>query len=361
MKVAIVGAGICGSVLAYECIKRQYDVTVYEKQIAPDIHKKTCSYTAAGMLAPMAELESTNLDIYHLGLRSLELWAEIVSELSQLGHSIFYRDNGTLVLTHGQDKGSFKQFYNAIKHKLDDVEDHARMITTTDAESELTNFQHALYLKNEAQVDSHHVLKALHQVISQKGHFKYETAEVLKPNNVNGELFDWVFDCRGLAASTDMKLYGVRGERILLYAPEVNIQHMIRLMHPKYRLYIVPRENHHYLIGATEIESSDDGPISVRSALELLTAVYSVHKGFAEARIVDMRTGIRPTRLDHQPIIDEKNGLTRINGLYRHGYLLTPALIEKALAPSTLFTHLNNNLSAKLSTQLVSKTFSELN
>lgn len=356
MKVAIVGAGICGSVLAYECLKRRHNVTVYEKQIAPDIHKKACSYTAAGMLAPMAELESANLTVYQLGLRSLQLWPKIVNELSQKNHSVFYRDSGTLVLAHGPDKGSFQQFYNAIKHKLADVENHARMIKVADTEPELTHFQHGLYLKNEAQIDSHQILHALHQVINQQGQIKYESVTELQPKRVNGESFDWVFDCRGLGASTDMKLYGVRGERILLHAPEVNIQHMIRVMHPKYRLYIVPRENHHYLIGATEIESADDGPMSVRSALELLTAAYSIHKGFAEARIVSLNTGVRPTRLDHQPVIDEQEGLTRINGLYRHGYLLTPALIEKALAPSTLFTHLNNKLSAKS----VSKKFSEL-
>lgn len=347
MKIAIVGAGICGSVLAYECLKRRFDVTVYEKPFESGAEqvaqKKACSYTAAGMLAPMAELESANLDVYQLGLRSLKLWPQIVSELAQLNHPVFYRDSGTLVLAHGQDLASFEQFFHAIKYKLADFDNHARIIKATELEPELTNFQQALHLKDEAQVDSQQVLHALHQVIQQQGQIRYETVTQLQPKKVNGQSYDWVFDCRGLGASADMKLYGVRGERILLHAPEVNIQHMIRLMHPKYRLYIVPRENHHYLIGATEIESADDGPISVRSALELLTAAYSVHKGFAEARIVSMNTGVRPTRLDHQPIIDEQEGLTRINGLYRHGYLLTPALIESALAETTLFnTHAGN-------------------
>jgi glycine oxidase len=72
--------------------------------------------------------------------------------------------------------------------------------------------------------------------------------------------------------------------------------------------------------------------MSVRSALELLSAAYSVHKGFAEARIISMSTGVRPTSLDHQPIVDVQGGLTRINGLYRHGYLLTPAVIEQAFS-----------------------------
>lgn len=347
MRIAIVGAGICGSVLAYECIKRYFEVTVYEKPCELDagqsVHTKACSYTAAGMLAPMAELENSNPNVYQLGMRSLKLWPHIVSELMKLNHPIFYRDSGTLVLAHRQDIGSFEQFFHAIKHRLDDFDRYARITTTSDLEPELIGFRQALHLKNEAQIDSHQVMHALHQVIKQQGRIKHETVAQLEPKTVNGQSYDWVFDCRGLGASNDLQLYGVRGERILLHAPEVNIRHMIRLMHPKYRLYIVPRENQHYLIGATEIESADDGPISVRSALELLTAAYSLHKGFAEARIVNMSTGLRPARLDHQPIIDEQEGLTRINGLYRHGYLLSPALIEKALAKNTLFSTYASN------------------
>lgn len=334
MRIAVVGAGICGSVLAYECIKRDFDVTLFEQ----DTVKESCSYTAAGMLAPMAELESADDNIYQLGLRSLKLWPRIVDELSLQNHSVFFRDSGTLVLAHSQDMGSFEQFRSMLKRKLKSSGSDDSMVNASELEPELSSFNSALYLKNEAQVDSHQVLKALHDIVASQGHFKFEKVDSLQPNKVNNETFDWVFDCRGLAAKSDMNLYGVRGERILLHAPEVNIQHMIRLMHPKYRLYIVPRENHHYIIGATEIESSDDGPISVRSALELLSSVYSVHKGFAEARIVKMSTGVRPTRLDHQPIIDEQEGLTRINGLYRHGYLLTPALVEKALN-TTVFNH----------------------
>ncbi|MGR6873045.1 FAD-dependent oxidoreductase [Pseudomonas sp. HK3] len=328
MNIAIVGAGICGSMLAYECIKRNLNVTVYEQ----DTQKESCSYTAAGMLAPMAELESANTNVYKLGLRSLTLWPSIIEELAQLNHSVFYRDSGTLVLAHTQDAGSFTQFHSTLKRKLDDFDACVSSVIPSSIEPELKHFHNALHLKQEAQVDSHQALTALHSVIRAQGEFNHSHVHTIACNEVNGEYFDWVFDCRGLAAKDQVNLYGVRGERILLHAPEVNLQHMIRLMHPKYKLYIVPRENHHFIIGATEIESADDGPISVRSALELLSAAYSVHKGFAEARIISMSTGVRPTSLDHQPIVDVQVGLTRINGLYRHGYLLTPAIIEQAFS-----------------------------
>ena len=40
------------------------------------------------------------------------------------------------------------------------------------------------------------------------------------------------------------------------------------------------------MIGATVIESEETGPISVRSALELLSAAYALDPAFGEAEIV---------------------------------------------------------------------------
>jgi len=117
-------------------------------------------------------------------------------------------------------------------------------------------------------------------------------------------------------------------------------------------LFLVPRENgcegieleyckdckisqtegsKRYIIGATEIESEDMSPISVRSSLELLSAVFTVHPNFGEARIVNTETNCRPAFRDNLPRIENEDKLTRINGLYRHGYLLAPAIVEKAL------------------------------
>ena len=103
------------------------------------------------------------------------------------------------------------------------------------------------------------------------------------------------------------------------------------MLHPRYKIYIVPRPNDRYIIGATEIESEDMSPMSVRSSLELLSAVYSMHSGFSEARIVNSVTNCRPALRDNLPKIEQSDKMTCINGLYRHGYLLAPAVVEEAL------------------------------
>lgn len=328
-KVAVIGAGICGSLTAFFAQKSGLNVHVFE----PDKDKKNCSFTAAGMLAPMAELESADDNIYQLGMKSVAMWPKIITMLKG---EVFHRDNGTLVVSHRQDTPVFNQFLNTLKRKLgDDFTQSCEVLKEQALEPELKNLGTSLYLKKEAQVDSHQTLNALHHELLNnqinKAGWHWKKVTELKANRVDDEFFDWVFDCRGLAASADIPgMHGVRGEVIMVHAPQVNISRMVRVMHPRYRIYIVPRENNRYMIGATEIQSDDSGPVSVRSTLELLSAAFSVHSGFAEARILALDSNVRPSTLDHQPVIDTQRGLTRINGLYRHGYLLSPAVVAKA-------------------------------
>ena len=125
-------------------------------------------------------------------------------------------------------------------------------------------------------------------------------------------------------------LRGVRGEIISVKTRDVHLLRPIRLMHPRYPLYIVPRPFKHFLIGATSIESDDDKPMTVQSALELLSAAFVVHPGFAEATILELVVGCRPAFPDNLPKIIYQKGLIRINGLYRHGFLIAPAIVEYA-------------------------------
>ncbi len=149
---------------------------------------------------------------------------------------------------------------------------------------------------------------------------------------MNNREFDYIIDCRGLGAKQDQPLRGVRGEVARLYAPEVNLTRPVRLMHPRYPIYIAPKPNHEYVIGATEIESQDTDPATVRSTLELLSAAYTVHSGFAEARLLNIQTGLRPAFSDNRPQVKKTSKVISINGLYRHGYMLAPALVAQALS-----------------------------
>jgi glycine oxidase len=140
---------------------------------------------------------------------------------------------------------------------------------------------------------------------------------------------DLVIDCRGLAARDKLPtLRGVRGERIVVRARDVALARPVRLLHPRFPLYAVPWGQSLFMIGATVVESEETGPVSVRSALELLSAAYALDPAFGEAEIVKLGAGARPAFPDNRPRIITAKGYIYVNGLYRHGFLLAPALAE---------------------------------
>ncbi len=138
-------------------------------------------------------------------------------------------------------------------------------------------------------------------------------------------------DCRGYAARDGLpELRGVRGEMLLVRTREIRLSRPVRLLHPRIPLYVVPRADDVFMIGATMIESADRGGVSARSAIELLSAAYALHPAFGESEILEMRADIRPAFRDNEPRVVERGGRIFMNGAYRHGFLLAPDLAARA-------------------------------
>jgi glycine oxidase len=111
-------------------------------------------------------------------------------------------------------------------------------------------------------------------------------------------------------------------------APNITLSRPLRLLHPRFPCYIVPRKAGRYMIGATMVESARSGPITARAVMELLSAAYTIHPGFAEAEVIATGVGLRPAFADNTPALRREGGRLHLNGLYRHGFLMAPVLAE---------------------------------
>ncbi len=340
LSLGIVGAGIMGKMVGLLALKRGYRVSYFDNNpmLFDGTQGKTipCSLVAAGMLSPFCELEKADLIISRLGEESLPLWEEISRDLSR---SFYFQKQGGIVVSHPGDKNEVFNLKRKLKqHNLEYVYEEIPKSKLDSFEPDLSfNFKEALYFPNEGHVDPLSFHKAfVEKIIPQCTGIHFET-EVLniKPYKIETtkghHSFDYVIDCRGLEAKKDLgSLRGVRGEVIKVQAQGIKISRPVRLMHPRYQIYVVPRPMDSYLIGATTIESEDFSPVSVRSALELLSAFYSLNSSFSEARILEMNVQCRPAFTNNNPkiIFNKEGGLIRVNGLYRHGYLTSPKLAE---------------------------------
>ena len=68
----------------------------------------------------------------------------------------------------------------------------------------------------------------------------------------------------------------------------------------------------------------------MRSAVELLNAAYALHPAFGEAEIVELGADLRPAFPDNLPDVRRSGRVLHVNGLFRHGFLLAPAMARRA-------------------------------
>ena len=309
--VIVVGAGVAGLAAAVELVERGLAVEVVDRGSA--LGNGSCSWMAGGMLAPWCEAEASEPVIVRLGIRSLDLWRE---------HFPQTPFNGSLVVAHARDRADFERFARLTSghRRLD-----ARGISEVEPSLE-GRFRDGLFYADEGHVEPRRVLPQLHaRLAAAGGTIKFNSDP--DPADIDGI----VIDCRGLAArDTQPELRGVKGEMIIIETNEVELSRPVRLIHPRWPLYVIPRGDGRFMLGATSIEAEDTG-VSVRSALELLGAAYAVHPAFGEARIVEFGSGLRPAYPDNLPRIAVNNQKIAVNGLYRHGFLLAPALAELTL------------------------------
>lgn len=335
--IAVVGAGLLGRLLAWQLLEQGNKVTLYDKDTGHG--EQSAGIVAAAMLAPVTEVADAEPVIYQKGLYGFAHWDKWRQQLlATTGIDIAYQQQGSVVLAHRQDVGDYQHFINTLAGIDVLANDSVKPLTNMQLqalEPSLAGFDHACFLPEEGSLDNTALFKALAQRINDLNATWHRESEVADIDIEQFKHFDHVLDCRGIgavsASAISGSLRGVRGEVIKVHAPEVDISRPVRLMHPRYKLYIAPKPNGYFVIGATQIESSDEQAITVRSSLELLSALYSVHKGFSEAHIVEQWARCRPALTDNLPRVIQSDNCIIVNGMFRHGYLLSPIVAAQTL------------------------------
>lgn len=311
MRVLIKGAGVAGLAVAHALVSAGVRVDITE--MAPDVGAGA-SGLAGGMLAPWCESENADARVLAEGRAAADWWDVAVPGV------VVHR--GTLVVAPPRDTGELLRFAaRTLGHEWLDEEGIAAL------EPALAGrFRKALFFRGEAHLDARSTLTVLKASLLERGarfHFRVE-------REGRYEDCDRVIDCTGAGAIDRLEsLRGVRGEMLHLETDEFALSRPVRLLHPRHPIYIVPRNAGRFMLGATMIESAADRPPTVRSLMELLNAAYALHPALGEAAVVEIGAGIRPAFPDNFPRIVQVDGVLHVNGLYRHGFLLAPAMARR--------------------------------
>ena len=306
-RATVIGAGVAGLCVAAELVARGGDVTVFDPAPRPGPHG--CSWWAGGMLAPFCEGETAEEPVIRLGQEADGWWAR---------QGVSVARQGTLVLALGRDRRELDRFARRTGgHESLDAAELARF--EPDLEG---RFDRGLHFPGEAHLDPRAALLHLRDRLEDAG-----VTFVPEEGHPSG----LTFDCRGLAARDVLKdLRGVKGEMAVLRSPEISLNRPVRLLHPRIPVYVVPRGDGLYMLGATQIESDDRRP-RVRSVLELLSAAYALHPAFGDAELLEIGVDARPAFPDNLPRLRRRGETIYVNGLFRHGFLLAPAMARMAV------------------------------
>jgi glycine oxidase len=310
LPITVVGAGITGLWQALTLARRGKRVRLVEASAAP--FADAASSYAGAMLGPFCETEVYAPVVTALGLESMRLWRDTFPGTVR---------NGTLVVAAGRDARELDHFARLTEgHKRIDSEAIARL------EPDLAGrFSTGLLYAEEGHIEPRPAMQfLLHEAARAGVEAAFGTSWPVHGDEGGRAI---VVDCRGLGARHELpNLRGLRGERIIVRSREIALHRPVRLLHPRHPVYVVPWADARFMIGATLVESDDAGPITVRSALELLGAAYALHPAFAEAEILEAGAGVRPAFPDNVPRVVVRGRTLHVNGLYRHGFLMAPAL-----------------------------------
>ena len=312
MLARVIGAGVAGLCAAYALARAGIDVEIVERAGAPG---QGCSRFAGGMIAPWCELESAEPIVARLGEEALDFWTREIPVATVAG---------SLVVAAPRERAELFDFARRTDH-FERLDGAGVAALEPDLEG---RFDAALYFPQEAHLDPRGALRALAARLAVMHNVAQHYGGAQTPSTRP----DWTLDCRGFAAREALpRLRGVKGEMLILRSEEISLARPVRMLHPRRPVYVVPRGDGLFMVGATMIENEERARVTARSVVELVNSAFAIHPAFAEAEIVETGSDLRPAFPDNLPRLTVEGRTVYINGLYRHGFLLAPALARRAV------------------------------
>lgn len=340
MKIAIIGGGLLGRLTALKLIATGHDITLFEAHSFD--HPHNAAAISAGLVAPLSESIHTCPEVVSMGLKSQTLWPGILRNLQEMDpqhHLVSYRNTGTMAVSFPDEQECLLQHRQQLYKCVPEHRDSIQMLyndEVTELEPELSRFETAVYLHNEGNLCNAQFLATSSRAI--RKHAAVVDHWALQGDGTELQRqYDWIVDCRGAGAvqarthaeDNQHPLLAVRGESIRVRTDAVPLTRPVRIIQQRFTIFVAPKANNIFVVGATDLDKSDSHAVTVRSSLDLLSAVYALHPGFADAEIIEAIAGQRALYEHRKPEIQQAGNIISVNGLSRQGWMTAPALVEQ--------------------------------
>jgi len=349
-ELLVVGGGIIGLAVAWRAREHGMSVTVLER----DATGGGTSHVAAGMLAPVAEVEfgEPGRRVLELGLRSAELWPRFAAELEIAAEMpVGLMRTGTLLLARDEDQARELERQLAFRDSLGLRVQRLRPSEAREREPALApTMRLALEAPDDHSVDPRQVLSALRRACERGGvrlreqtpvlgveldgdgkrvtGVRLEDGELMSASEVVLAAGPWSERIAGLPAHARVPIRPVKGQILRLRDPAGAglLRRVVRFEGG----YLLPRADGRYVLGATVEERGFELLPTAGGVYELLRDAQELVPGVRELEIEELSVGLRPGTPDNAPVIGRGalEGLTWATGHHRNGILLAPLTAE---------------------------------
>lgn len=351
--IIVIGAGVVGLSIAWRLVEEGAQVTVLDPHPGDG-----ATHAAAGMLAPVSEYWFQEDALLELALHAAQSYPALAKRLQkQTGIDLYHRQEGTIIAAatradretltrlqeaqtrHGLPVESLttrtaRQLEPALAPRLAgaflSTSDHAldpRALTTAYLQALQAHPQATIYRQRAAAVMYRG--DQLIGVADEEG-TTYEGETVVLANNLAAT------QLQGLPHQWEPRLRPVYGETLRLAVPATHTastavsgpQHVVRALVEDRSVYVVPRGDGRYVVGATSREDHREGP-PAGSIYRLLRDAHRVVPDVLEMEVTEIVSRARPATPDQMPLVGYLSpGLLAATGTYRHGVLLSPTIAQ---------------------------------
>ena len=340
--VAIIGGGVIGCSIAYYLAKQGIRSTVFEQRR----FGSGASGATAGVIGPLQHIPPTSRPTLALGLRSLDMFPTLASELSEAGVDPEFQQNGILRLALTPEQ------VEELEHNLTwqgetglgprwlssrEVLDREPLISP--------EVLGAVFSPKEGHLRGQRLVDALVHAASKLGASFVEGAEVTgletQGRRVTGvRVADAAHPASHtvLAAGPWSGIAGrwvpdripvrpVKGQRILLrsrgFLPACPVL--------SFAGYTLPQVDGNILVGATRHEGEFDQEITADAVAQSIADAALAFPVLRRAQFIEARAGVRPGSPDGIPLIGplpEWDGLSVASGHDAVGIMLSPGTAQ---------------------------------
>ncbi|HZY76176.1 MAG TPA: glycine oxidase ThiO [Jatrophihabitantaceae bacterium] len=342
----VVGTGAIGAAVAWRCAQRGLSVTTVDPDPA-----RGAWHTAAGMLAPITELHYAEMPLLRLNLDSLARYPSFTAELSDAtGLPTGYAECGTVeVAWDGADLATLRDLHAfgtglGLKSSLLTGRELRSLEPALAA-----GLPGGLLAESDHQVDPrllHTALRVAAGALGVRTMVGSASVDVQGDRAVGVVLADgtrlgadtvvlaagaWSQQVAGLPAELAPPVRPVKGQTLRLRLPgPPRMAHVVRGSVKGVPVYVLPRSNGEYVVGASSEEAGFDQAPRAGAVYELLRDAQSLLPELGEAVLAEVCTGLRPGSPDNAPLLGPSglDGLVYATGHFRNGILLSPVTAD---------------------------------